>query len=142
MLFYFHRTFKGIIIAFLPPAFALALTFGTLGTINPELSIISVAIVSLLMGLGVDYSIHLMNRLAEEKTIEDMEDRRFLAFLMNKEIGRKRIEDKAHSIFLDTAILGVLEQASVQKIDFIDALAGQLNCFIRKIHITPGNSGV
>jgi hydrophobe/amphiphile efflux-3 (HAE3) family protein len=72
VLFYFHRTFKGIIIAFLPPAFAIALTFGTLGAISPELSVISVAIVSLLMGLGVDYSIHLMNRLSEEKTIEDM----------------------------------------------------------------------
>lgn len=71
VLLYFHRSFKGIIIAFLPPAFALALTFGTLGTVHPELSIISVAVVALLMGLGVDYSIHLMNRLVEEKTLED-----------------------------------------------------------------------
>jgi len=71
VLFFFHRSFKGIIIAFLPPAFALALTFGTLGAVKPELSIISVAVVALLMGLGVDYSIHLMNRLVEEKTLED-----------------------------------------------------------------------
>jgi predicted RND superfamily exporter protein len=55
----------------MPPAFALALTFGTLGIVHPELSIISVAVVALLMGLGVDYSIHLMNRLVEEKTLED-----------------------------------------------------------------------
>ena len=71
VLLFFHRSFKGIIIAFLPPAFALALTFGTLGVVNPELSIISVAVVALLMGLGVDYSIHLMNRLVEEKALED-----------------------------------------------------------------------
>ena len=75
VLFFFHRNFKGIVIAFLPPAFALALTFGTLGIVSPELTIISVAIVSLLMGLGVDYSIHLMNRFAEEKNISNSIDR-------------------------------------------------------------------
>jgi len=71
VLFFFHRTFKGIIIAFLPPAYALALTFGVLGVVNPELTIISICVVALLMGLGVDYSIHLMNRFAEERTLED-----------------------------------------------------------------------
>ena len=75
VLFFFHRTLKGLIIAFLPPAFAIALTFGVLGIVQPELTIISVAVVALLMGLGVDYSIHLMNRLAEEHTIENKVDR-------------------------------------------------------------------
>lgn len=75
VLFFFHRSTKGIIIAFLPPAYALMLTFGVLGAIQPELSIISVAIVALLMGLGVDYSIHLMNRLVEEGTMEDKLER-------------------------------------------------------------------
>ena len=71
VLFFFHRTFKGIIIAFIPPTFAIALTFGVLGIIQPELSIIAIAIIALLMGLGVDYAIHLMNRYVEEYTIED-----------------------------------------------------------------------
>jgi hypothetical protein len=71
VIFFFHRSVKGIIIAFLPPAFALVLTFGFLGAVYPELTIISVAIIALMMGLGVDYSIHLMNRLVEEKTIDD-----------------------------------------------------------------------
>jgi len=75
VLFFFHRTLKGIIIAFLPPAFAIALTFGVLGIVQPELTVISVAIVALLMGLGVDYSIHLMNRFAEERTIENKIER-------------------------------------------------------------------
>jgi hydrophobe/amphiphile efflux-3 (HAE3) family protein len=66
VLFFFHRTIKGIIIAFLPPAFAMALTFGVLGVIAPELTMLSIAIVALMMGLGVDYSIHLMNRIVEE----------------------------------------------------------------------------
>jgi len=71
VLFYFHRTPKGILIAFLPVVFTLILTFGTLGVVFPQLSILSVAIVALLLGLGVDYSIYLMNRLSEEKNIED-----------------------------------------------------------------------
>ena len=75
VIFFFHRTVKGIIIAFLPPAFALALTFGVLGAVQPELTIISVAIIALLLGLGVDYSIHLMNRLVEESNIEDKVER-------------------------------------------------------------------
>ncbi len=75
ILFIFHRDIKGILVAFIPPAFALALTFGVLGMVAPELTLISVAIVALLMGLGVDYSIHLMNRLAEEKKIENTVDR-------------------------------------------------------------------
>jgi hydrophobe/amphiphile efflux-3 (HAE3) family protein len=75
VLFFFHRTLKGLIIAFLPPAFSIALTFGILGLVQPELTIISVAVVALLIGLGVDYSIHLMNRLAEEHAIEDPVER-------------------------------------------------------------------
>lgn len=75
VIFFFHRSLKGIIIAFIPTAFALVLTFGTLGIFSPELTTISVAIVALLIGLGVDYSIHMMNRLAEEKTVEDKIDR-------------------------------------------------------------------
>lgn len=75
ILFFFHRSIKGIIIAFLPPAFALALTFGVLGIVASELTILSVAIVALLIALGVDYSIHLMNRLADEKEIKDDVDR-------------------------------------------------------------------
>jgi len=75
VLFFFHRTIKGIIIAFLPPAFAIILTFGILGIVMPELTIISVALVALLLGLGVDYSIHLMNRYTEENNIKDLEKR-------------------------------------------------------------------
>ena len=63
----FHRTLKGLIIAFFPPIYSIILTFGFLGLFAPELTLLSVAIVALLIGLGVDYSIHLMNRFAEEE---------------------------------------------------------------------------
>jgi len=71
VLFIFHRTLKGLLIGFLPLGYALLLTFGVLGTIQPELTILSIAVAALLLGLGVDYSIYLANRFAEECTIDD-----------------------------------------------------------------------
>ena len=71
VLFIFHRTFKGIIIALLPTMFSIALTFGILGIVQPQLTMLSISIVALLLGLGVDYSVHLMNRFAEEHKTED-----------------------------------------------------------------------
>ncbi len=71
VIFFFNRNIKGIIIVFLPLAFALALTFGVFGIVQPQMTLLSIAIVALLIGLGVDYSIHYLNRFAEEKTVED-----------------------------------------------------------------------
>jgi len=75
VLFFFHRTIKGIIIALLPTAFSIALTFGVLGVIQPQLTMLSIAIIALLLGLGVDYSVHLMNRFAEEYKVKNIEER-------------------------------------------------------------------
>ena len=41
--------------------------------IQPELTMLSISIIALLLGLGVDYSIHLMNRFAEEYEETDLE---------------------------------------------------------------------
>jgi hydrophobe/amphiphile efflux-3 (HAE3) family protein len=71
VLFFFHRTLKGLLIGFMPLGYALLLTFGVLGIIQPELTILSIAVAALLLGLGVDYSIYLANRFAEERTITD-----------------------------------------------------------------------
>ncbi|HIH28563.1 MAG TPA: MMPL family transporter [Thermoplasmata archaeon] len=75
VLFLFHRTLKGLLIGFMPLGYALLLTFGVLGTIQPELTILSIAVAALLLGLGVDYSIYLANRFAEECTLEDKIER-------------------------------------------------------------------
>ncbi|DAC73146.1 MAG TPA: hypothetical protein DSN98_01720 [Thermoplasmata archaeon] len=75
VLLFFHRTLKGLIIGFLPLGYALLLTFGVLGIIQPELTILSIAVAALLLGLGVDYSIYLANRFAEEHTVEDKIER-------------------------------------------------------------------
>jgi len=71
VLFVFHRTIKGLFIGILPLLFAVTLTFGVLGIVQPELTILSIAIAALLLGLGVDYSIYLANRYAEESDVED-----------------------------------------------------------------------
>jgi hypothetical protein len=70
-LFLFHRTLKGFIIGFLPLTYALILTFGILGIVQPQLSILTIAVAALLLGLGIDYSIYYANRYAEECDVED-----------------------------------------------------------------------
>jgi len=55
--------------------YALTLTFGVFGLFMPDLTLLSIAIVALLVGLGVDYSIHLLNRFSEEHTVEDKIER-------------------------------------------------------------------
>jgi predicted RND superfamily exporter protein len=75
VLLFFHRTIKGLVIGLLPLAYALVLTFGILGVVQPELSMLSIAVVALLVGLGVDYSIYLANRFVEEYTIQDKIER-------------------------------------------------------------------
>jgi len=75
VLLFFHRTIKGLIIGLMPLGYALVLTFGVLGIIQPELSMLSIAVAALLLGLGVDYSIYLANRFAEECTIQDKVER-------------------------------------------------------------------
>lgn len=71
VLFLFHRSLKGLLIGFMPLGYALLLTFGVLGIIQPELTILSIAVAALLLGLGVDYSIYLANRFVEEHDEKD-----------------------------------------------------------------------
>jgi len=71
ILFILHRTLKGLLIGILPLLYALTLTFGVLGLVQPELTLLSIAIAALLLGLGIDYSIYLANRFAEERDVED-----------------------------------------------------------------------
>lgn len=75
VLFILHRSIKGLFIGFLPLMYAIALTFGIQGIIQPELNLLSIAIVALLLGLGIDYSIYLANRYAEEHAIKDKVER-------------------------------------------------------------------
>ncbi len=135
VLFLFHRTVKGIVIALLPTAFAIALTFGVLGIIQPELTLLSISIVALLLGLGVDYSVHVMNRFAEEQNKKDM--------ISNTE---KILDSTGKAIFLSTvttmigfASLMISSMYPVVTFGFGCAL-GILFVFISTIFLTPSLS--
>ncbi|KYK20105.1 hypothetical protein AYK24_04275 [Thermoplasmatales archaeon SG8-52-4] len=132
VLFFFHRTFKGIIIAFLPPTYAIVLTFGVLGIVQPELTIISVAIIALLLGLGVDYTIHLMNRFTEEHAIEDKVERieKILNFT-----GRAVLLSTVTTIIGFTSLM-ISSISPIVTFGFGCAI-GILFCFISAIVIVP-----
>jgi hypothetical protein len=132
VLIYFHRSLKGVIIAFLPPAFALILTFGTLGAVSPELTLISVAIVALLMGLGVDYSIHLMNRFAEEKHIENRVER--IEKILNS--TGKAILLSTITTFIGFASLMISSMAPMAAFGFGCSI-GILYCFLSATILVP-----
>ncbi|EMR74013.1 putative RND superfamily exporter [Thermoplasmatales archaeon SCGC AB-539-N05] len=72
VLFFFHRSLKSVLIAFLPPFYSIIITFGVLGVVQPQLTALSIAVIALLVGLGVDYSLHLMNRFIEERSVENL----------------------------------------------------------------------
>ena len=74
-MFFFHRNVKSFAIGFLPLGYSLILTFGVLGTVQPELTILTIAAVALLIGLGDDYSVYYANRFIEECTVEDKIER-------------------------------------------------------------------
>lgn len=128
----FYRTLKGIIIAFLPPVIALILTFGILGIVQPQLTIVSVAIVALLMGLGVDYSIHLINRMVEEKDEDNQLER-----------VHKTLKSTGRAVFLSTVTtmigFGSLMISSMPPIITFGfgCAIGIFFCFISAIIVVP-----
>ncbi|MBS3778340.1 MAG: RND family transporter, partial [Candidatus Thermoplasmatota archaeon] len=134
VLFIFHRTVKGIIIALFPTAFAIALTFGTLGMIEPELTILSVSIVALLLGLGVDYSVHMMNRFAEEQH-GDMVDK--TAFILSS--TGKAILLSTITTVIGFASLMISSMSPIVLFGFGCAI-GILYVFVSTILLTPSLS--
>jgi len=132
VIFFFNRTIKGIIIIFLPLAYALALTFGVFGMVMPELSLLAIAIVALLVGLGVDYSIHILNRFSEEQHIEDKVE------VIEKTL---RLTGKAVLLSTITTIIGfgsLMVSSMPPMVTFgIGCVIGILFCFISATVLVP-----
>ena len=74
-MFLFHRNVKSFAISLIPLGYSLVLTFGILGTVQPQLTILTIAAAALLIGLGDDYSVYYANRYAEECSIQDKIER-------------------------------------------------------------------
>jgi len=135
VLFIFHRNFKGILIALLPTAYAIALTFGVLGIVQPQLTLISVSIVALLLGLGVDYSIHIMNRFAEEQSVKNKIER--MEKILNS--TGKAILLSTITTIIGFASLMISSMSPVVIFGFGSAI-GILFCFISAILLAPALS--
>ena len=65
-----HRSFKVVIITGLPIVMALAVTFGSSVILDITLTPMIVATFPILIGLGVDYSLHMVNRIEEVRRKE------------------------------------------------------------------------
>ncbi|MCK5458664.1 MAG: MMPL family transporter, partial [Thermoplasmatales archaeon] len=132
VIFFFNRTIKGIIIIFLPLAYALALTFGVFGLVMPELTLLAIAIVALLVGLGVDYSIHILNRFSEEQYLEDKVE------VVEKTL---RLTGKAVLLSTITTIIGfgsLMVSSMPPMVTFgIGCVIGILFCFISATILVP-----
>ena len=66
-MFMLHRSFKVLLICGLPIAMSLAITFGTTVIFNIMLTPMIISAGPILVGLGVDYSLHLTNRIEENR---------------------------------------------------------------------------
>ncbi|MEM2934765.1 MAG: MMPL family transporter [Candidatus Thermoplasmatota archaeon] len=67
LLFLDFRKISYVLLSLLGLFISLIWTFGTMSVLNINFNALSVAIMPLIMGLGVDYSIHLFHRYIEEK---------------------------------------------------------------------------
>ncbi|MBA3044441.1 MMPL family transporter, partial [archaeon] len=76
VLFFFHRTFKLVVIALLPMLYAILITFGFLGMVKDYVIIAPqvILVAPLLVAFGIGDSLFISNRFAEEK-IEDTRER-------------------------------------------------------------------
>ncbi len=75
MLFFALRGFTGIILGLSPVLLAILFAFGAMGLLQIPSTPLTVLLATLLLGLGIDYSIHFVARYREErekgKTLED-----------------------------------------------------------------------
>ena len=75
-----HRSLKVVVITGLPILMALAVTFGTTVLMNITLTPMIVACGPILIGLGVDYALHMLNRIEESrgKRLDELAERNHL----------------------------------------------------------------
>ncbi len=75
-----HRSMKVVIITGLPITMALAVTFGTTVLMDITLTPMIVACGPILIGLGVDYALHMLNRIEESrgKRLDDLAEQNHL----------------------------------------------------------------
>ncbi len=71
VMYYFHRTFKILVISAVPVLFSIIWSFGLLRFFDLTMTPMVVAAGPILIGIGVDYSLHVTNRIVEFNKTED-----------------------------------------------------------------------
>ena len=62
LMWIIFRTFKLTLISLLPLTVGIALNFGIMGFLNIPLNAVTATVASIAIGMGIDYSIHFINR--------------------------------------------------------------------------------
>ncbi|MEM2869013.1 MAG: MMPL family transporter [Thermoplasmata archaeon] len=88
VLYFFHRTLKAPLLALVPVAYALVITFGIVGALHERLIISpQIALVApVMLALGISYGVYIANRFSEERKGTSVEKARVAAKAMNAAI--------------------------------------------------------
>lgn len=140
ILIFFYRRIYIPLILFVSPAFGVLLAMAFLSLIRPEISAISLGIGSVLMGVTLDYSIHILTHIRNNEKLKDLfQDitqpilmsslTTALAFLCLLFLNSQALQDLA--IFAAVSVLG----ASVFALFFIPLAYSNPNIEQRKITV-------
>src|SRR5699024_126066 len=140
ILILFYRRIYIPVILFVSPAFGVLLAMAFLSIIRPEISAISLGIGSVLMGVTLDYSIHILTHIRNNEKLEDLfKDvtepvlmsslSTALAFLCLLFLNSQALQDLA--IFAAVSVLG----ASVFALFFIPLAYSNPNVENKRINI-------
>ncbi|RZN41341.1 MAG: RND family transporter [Methanosarcinales archaeon] len=128
----FYRSALVGIIAITPIVLALVWTISTMGLIDLPFTPLSVTIFTMVMGIGIDYSIHLVHRIKEERKLHKIEDAVVIA-----------VTNVGDSLFSATATTTVcfasLTLASLLAVDRLGRTLslGVIFCFFAALFMVP-----
>ncbi len=128
----FYRSALVGLIAITPIVIALVWTISTMGLIDLPFTPLSVTIFTMVMGIGIDYSIHLVHRIKEERKLHKIEDAVVIA-----------VTNVGDSLFSATATTTVcfasLTLASLLAVDRLGRTLslGVIFCFFAALFMVP-----
>ena len=128
----FYRSALVGLIAITPIVLALIWTISTMGMIDLPFTALSVTIFTMVMGIGIDYSIHLVHRIKEERKSHKIEDAVVIA-----------VTNVGDSLFSATATTAVcfasLTLASLLAVDRLGRTLslGVIFCFLAALWMVP-----
>ena len=128
----FYRSALVGLIAITPIVIALVWTISTMGLIDLPFTALSVTIFTMVMGIGIDYSIHLVHRIKEERKSHKIEDAVVIA-----------VTNVGDSLFSATATTTVcfasLTFASLLAVDRLGRTLslGVIFCFFAALFMVP-----